>query len=99
MILEIKMETTFRRNKDVIFRESGDEVFIVVPSSGMGMKEEALFTLTGTARAIWQLLDGNTSVQQIIRSIVHDYDVSENVARQDVTEFLEELAVSGMLVS
>jgi hypothetical protein len=46
---------------------------------------------------IWELADGSRSVQQIADALVAEYEVTTEVALQDVTEFLRKLVDAGML--
>ena len=74
----------------VATRQIGDETIIVPISSGVG-ELDAIYTLNDLGSRIWQLIDGPTSVMQIVETIHREYDVSEGVATSDVVEFLEQL--------
>jgi hypothetical protein len=47
-----------QRNRDVELREVGDESVLVTPSGDT-------FVLNPTARAIWELCDGTTTVDEL----------------------------------
>ncbi len=51
--------------------------------------EVNVFNSVGTR--IWELADGSRTVQQIIESIVAEFDVSSERATADVFEFLQSL--------
>ena len=74
----------------VATRQIGDETIIVPISSGVG-ELDAIYTLNDLGSRIWQLIDGPTSVMQIVEIIHREYDVPEGVATSDVVEFLEQL--------
>jgi hypothetical protein len=46
---------------------------------------------------IYQLLDGNTTQDEIVQAIVDGFEVSEEQAREDLSTYLLELESEGML--
>ena len=98
MIFEIGNEDKYRLSGDVLFREVDGEIIIIPHNSGISSaKKDALFTLTGSGMLIWNLLDGTTTVQQLIDHVLANYDVPEDRVRKDVVAFLENLAAHGMI--
>lgn len=65
---------------------------IVMASSG------EVVMLNAMGSRIWELLDGSRTVQDIIHTIVSEYDVTEQQAHQDVEEFLQKLMEASALV-
>lgn len=57
----------------------------------------AALSLEGTASVIWQLVDGNTSVQEAVDLLADVFDAPKEVVRNDVTALLDRLAASGFL--
>lgn len=47
--------------------------------------------LNETATFIWKLCDGKRSINQIIREIMKEYNVSEGKAKKDVLDWIETL--------
>jgi hypothetical protein len=47
--------------------------------------------LNETATFIWKLCDGERTINQIIREIMKEYNVSEERAKKDVLEWTERL--------
>ena len=81
-----------RRHPNSSFRAIGDEGGLVV----LPLKREVK-VLNPVGVSIFALIDGSRTVDQIIRQICDEYEISEDVARRDVHEFLEELGQHGML--
>ena len=98
MILEIKIDGKYQQASDVACKEVDEEIFIVLGTPGISATKEALFTLTGTGKIIWQLLDGTNSVQQVIEHILQEYDAKEYEVKQDVVAFMEMLAARGLIM-
>ena len=62
----------------------GEAVVILADSGNVNV-----FNPVGTR--IWELADGTRSVRQIADAIAAEYDVTPEVALQDVTEFVQKL--------
>lgn len=69
----------------VVARILPNEAVLVLPLQG---KVEVL---NAVGARIWQLLDGNRSLQEIASMLSVEYDVTLTQAEQDVAEFLEHL--------
>lgn len=85
-------------SEDVVVREIEGEIVIVPLASGIGDLEDELFTLNETGRAIWSRLDGRRPLDGIVRELLAEYDVPENVVREDVVGLLQELLDRRMIV-
>lgn len=46
---------------------------------------------------LWELLDGNRTVKEIIGILLEEYDVEAEVLEKDVLEFFSELKAKGMI--
>jgi len=62
-----------------------DELVMMDVSSG------DCYGISGVGTRIWQLLDSNPYVCDIVSKICTEYDVAEDRCRRDVLEFLEHL--------
>ena len=67
------------------------EAFIVLPQ----FHEYKILNVTGTR--IWDLIDGTRTESDIARIIADKYDVTPATALEDVTSFVQDLKVHGML--
>ncbi len=54
-------------------------------------------SLNGTGAALWRVLAGGATLNQLISSLVDDYDVDAERAEVDVHEFLETLREQDLL--
>lgn len=69
----------------VVFRQLGDETVLA------DLRQEEYFTLNEVGTRIWALLEATTPVEEIVRTIVAEYQVEEAVARQDVMGLIADL--------
>lgn len=81
-----------KRNPKTAFRDFGDEGGLVVLPGRAEVK-----VLNAVAMAIYPLLDGTRTRDEIVAKIVEEFEISAEEARQDLDAFLSELAEHGML--
>ena len=70
------------RSKDIAARTLGEDTII------MSTLDSSIFMLNGTGTLIWNSADGRTPLSSIIRSIVTEFDVTNDQARADAEEFI-----------
>jgi hypothetical protein len=80
----------YLRDPDFVHRRIVDEVILLPIAQNFG-DLESIFTLNEVGARIWELLDGQRSVEDITARIVDEYAVTADAARRDVEEFLEQL--------
>lgn len=98
MVFKINNDSKYQRSPNVLYREVKGETFLIPTSTAsMSAKEDAVFTLTDSAKMIWDLLDGTNTVKQVIGHLQQHFDVPESQVKQDVVEFLESLARFDMI--
>ena len=83
-------EKTLTIPDHVMSRQVGDETVILDLGSG------TYFGLDPVGARVWQLLGGGTTVQQVVTTLLGEYDVAEDRLRQDVTDLINELVSRGL---
>jgi len=73
-------------------RVLGDETMV------MSASDSTLFTLDAVATVIWESADGATSLEEIVKKICAQYDVTPETALKDAEIFVEGLAKHGLLL-
>lgn len=91
------MQKIFKKSDSIVAREIGDEV-ILVPIKQQSGDLENIYTLNPLSTFIWQQIDGQKSVQDILDAIVDAYDVSESQAEVDLKNYLEQLGAIGAII-
>ena len=56
-----------------------------------------IYTLNRFAACIWELIDGKRSIDDIQDSILRDYDVNLSELGNDITDFLNQLELAGLV--
>ncbi len=95
----IKRDGVYATSGDVVAREIQGVMVIVPITSGIGDMEEELFTLNDTGKAIWDMLDGHRTVNDIVSALAGEYDVPVEEMQADVTGLLEELVARKLVVA
>ena len=81
-----------RRNPTTAYRAVADEgCLVVVPARA------TVEVLNPVGGAIYAMLDGQHTRDEIVKRVVAEFDVDESQARRDLDAFLEELRAKEML--
>lgn len=81
----------------IIAREVGGEMLLIPLVSGMVDGDDALYTLSPTARAIWNCLDGKNTLQDVINLLAQTYDSPLTELQEDVLGFVGEMVDRSMI--
>lgn len=85
-----------RVEKDFILREiAGD--YIIIPTGKTVLEFNGLITVNEVGVSIWNMLQEDVTLEEIVQGILDEYDVEESVAKEDVEEFLSTLVDGGIL--
>ena len=84
------LQNVFIKKSELITRTIAGETFLV-PISGQLADLQRIFSLNPLAEYIWQQLDGERNLQEIVNSIVSSFEVQQEQVIADVKEFISEL--------
>lgn len=68
-----------------------DEIVIMRLDNG------EFFSLSGTAAAVWRLIDGTRDKASLIAAAANEYDVAQSAIEADVDDLLRQLIETGLL--
>ena len=91
MSMDEQNPQTPKRAGEVWVRRESEKVAVYVPEAGQ------LHALNASALAIWELCDGTTTVDEMVRAIVELTDAEPSEAERDVVRTLNELADRGLV--
>ncbi len=77
-------------NPEIIVTELDDELVLLNP------RTQAMFTLNGTGKMIWQNL-GQHNAEEIAIKITGAFEIDSETAQKDVMALLETLEASGLI--
>lgn len=85
-----------RVEKEFVLREiAGD--YIIIPTGKTVLEFNGLITVNEVGVAIWNMLQEEVSFEDLVQGILAEYEVEEEVAREDIQEFLDTLISGGIL--
>ena len=84
-------------DKEFVLREiAGD--YIIIPTGKTVLEFNGLITVNEVGVDIWKMLQEEVTFEDLVKGILNEYDVEEEVAREDIQEFLDTLINGGILV-
>lgn len=86
----MELDTIFARSESVVSRKIVDEL-ILVPLRKTAAEMETLYTLNEVGARVYELIDGERRVREIVESIVSEFDIERGDAENDVRVFIEQL--------
>ena len=85
-------------DKEFILREiAGD--YIIIPTGRNVLEFNGLITVNEVGRFIWDKLQREITFEELVRTVLDEYEIDEKVARQDIHEFLDKLIEGNILNS
>ena len=79
------MSKNYKQNKDIIFRQEGDEAIIFNPDNS------DVVVINSTGCFIWSMCNGKNTRDNIVSKMVEEFDVSEEKACKDLADFISDL--------
>jgi hypothetical protein len=76
--------------KNFVTRVVGDEL-IIVPLTGNVAQMNALFTLNETGKFIWENIHDAQTFDNLLNSLVSEFDIDSESAQRDLNAFLDKL--------
>lgn len=76
--------------KELLKRDIAGET-ILVPVGKTVYDSNGLFVLNELGSFLWDLLPGAEAEDDLVKAVLAEYEVAEDVARRDIGEFLEQL--------
>lgn len=86
-----------RVNKNYIFRNVVKEP-LLIPTGQAALKVKGLIALSESGSLLYQKLQQDCSKEELVAALTGEYDVSAEVAAQDVEAFLDQMRQLDMLV-
>jgi hypothetical protein len=100
MQTQIMLDTTYVPSDDVVYRDVEGELIIVPLTREVGMEGEmdAILTLNETGRAIWDRLDGQHSLKDVVAELAVEFEAPPGKIETDVLGLVGELVKRKMLL-
>ena len=71
--------------------------FIAVAVGHEAANANALIRMNSTGAFLWQLLADEQTAETLLAALLAEYDVPEDIAKRDITAFVEKLRAGGLI--
>ncbi len=88
--------TTYKHAGEVVLRRVGKEALLVPVRNKVG-DLDSIFTLNETAIAVWESIDGQSSLDDVVDRLCREYDVTREQAAADAAEIVRSLVEARLL--
>ena len=85
-----------KRNSDFILRKVAGEYVLVSTGKSLA-KFSGVITINEQTASLWKLLEKDSTLEELIKGITDEYEVSEEEARTDIIKMLTQFKLLGML--
>jgi predicted RNA-binding Zn ribbon-like protein len=85
------LSTVLTRSPDAAFRTYDGQATIVLPARA------EVNVLNEFGSAVWNAIDGNRTLREILDSLLIDYQIGREQAEADLLEFVAQLQAHGMV--
>lgn len=76
--------------KELLKRDIAGET-ILVPVGKSVYDSNGLFALNSLGSYLWELIPNAENEESLVKAVLAEYEVSEDIVRHDIAEFLEKL--------
>ena len=84
-------KSVLSHSPSVVTRKTGNE-YILVPVTNNIADMTSVYTLNETGAFIWDQIDGERSVEEIINALTREYEIDFKTAEEDVFAFIENMS-------
>ncbi len=73
------------------------DTFVVVPIGDAVASFNGMINLNEAGAFLWQQLEKDTTPEDVVKAMLEQYDVEEELAKSDVDKFIAELRAADLL--
>ena len=87
----VLLSSTIMRSPDQVFTDLGGEIVI------LSLRSPEYCGLEAVGAHIWNIIQEQKTVEEILNTLLHDYDVEPDRCKRDLLAIIEELANEGLV--
>jgi hypothetical protein len=92
-----RLKKRYRKSDSIVSRKIGDD-FVMVPIRQDVENLSSIYVLNDVAARIWELIDGENTMDFILSKVVEEYEVNPQEAEKDISDYLQTLEISRMII-
>lgn len=82
--------------KEFVLREiAGD--YVIIPTGKTVLEFNGLATINEVGVFLWNLLQNEITEEELVQNLLNEYEVDEETARADISEFIDILVANKVL--
>jgi hypothetical protein len=85
------LKTILSHSKSIVTTRTGNE-YVLVPIANNIADMNSMYTLNETGAFIWERINGEKSVEDIINEMMNEYEVDYKTASNDVFSFIDDMS-------
>jgi hypothetical protein len=85
------LKSILSHSPTVVTKKTGNE-YVLVPITNNIADMNSVYTLNESGAFIWENIDGEKSIDEIINFLTTEYDIDYETARKDVFSFIENMS-------
>lgn len=85
------LKSILSQSTSIVTRKTGNE-YVLVPVTNNIADMNSVYTLNETGAFIWEQIDGKRSVEEIINTLIAEYDIDKQIAQSDVFSFIDNMS-------
>lgn len=85
-----------KASKNLILREIAGE-YILVPVGKIALKLHGMISLSESGHFLWKMLQDECTEEELVDSILKEYDVDRKTAAEDVRDFINKMEQLGII--
>jgi len=79
------------KSPSIVTRKTGNE-YVLVPVANNIADMNSVYTLNETGAFIWELIDGEKNVEDLIQAVISEYNINRETATADVLTFIDNMS-------
>lgn len=80
----------------MVIREIADET-VLIPTGELSSQYNGLITVNDVSALVWRMLQKECTYEELLRAVLDEFEVEEEIARRDLTALLEKLKRMNLL--
>ena len=90
----MKMGKCYRKSRSMVARAIAEELVLVPIRQNVG-NLQSIYNLNEAGAYVWNLLDNELSLEEIVSKVCQEYEVPRTQANADIVKFIEKLESFG----
>lgn len=86
------------RIKDGFILREVAEQWVVIPLGGRVVEFNGIMSLSESGAILWKQMEIDVSEEDLVRVLLKEYSVDEEIAKSDILEFVTALKEKGLIV-